>query len=557
MENKKILNSFLLITAVTLLSACSQFTTEDPDNPIVSESAEDVSDTETQAEPRTYMAINEDETFETINPTQFETLEELKVGSMIYEGLYRYDEEGQVQEGVIDGDFEQVNDNTIRVKIKSDANWSDGEPVKASDFILSWQSLVNPKNQNYYSDVLNNTVVNAKEISNGELDASELGVQALDDKTIEIKLVDSIGSFESLSTLFAFPALSPLPSHQLSLQEVADFGLKSVEAVTNGPYTIASWTTNWQTWTYSKNYEYWNESEYEPTQISVQVTTSNEEAQFLLENQYLDIANVKSNESLNQSLFLQFNNYRTGLETETPFADERVREAIVKSVNLEDIIESTSLDALSISDTIFPGVSSDTEGSIYDQETANSLIAEYLAENDLEAIELELLYTDSEINSLIATEIQNQVNENLDGVSLNTRELTTAQAKEAVSEQNYDFSLINRGSTETEDELVYINQFMSNNSANNTGFSNEDFDEVIEDISFAKASDQSVLEEAESILIQNYVVAPLYQTGEETLFGEAVQGVNGTRLSPFNDFSSIAFEPGEYTIPKKIEEVEE
>ena len=68
-----------------------------------------------------------------------------------------------------------------------DAKWSNGDAVTAADFVFGWQRAVDPANASEYSYMLSDIgqVVNAAEIIAGEKPVTDLGVTAVDDKTLE------------------------------------------------------------------------------------------------------------------------------------------------------------------------------------------------------------------------------------------------------------------------------------------------------------------------------------------------------------------------------------
>ena len=71
-----------------------------------------------------------------------------------------------------------------------DAKWSNGEAVTAADFVFGWQRAVDPATASEYSYMLSDIgqVVNAAEIIAGEKPVTDLGVTAVDDKTLEVQL---------------------------------------------------------------------------------------------------------------------------------------------------------------------------------------------------------------------------------------------------------------------------------------------------------------------------------------------------------------------------------
>jgi oligopeptide transport system substrate-binding protein len=114
--------------------------------------------------------------------------------------------------------------------------WSDGEPVTAQDFVLGAQRLQDPATAADYAYLMY-FVKNAEAINAGEItDFNELGVKALDDKTVEITL--------NAPTPFLLAALShytayPVPSHVV--ENVGDAWSQIDNLVANGPFVPVEW----------------------------------------------------------------------------------------------------------------------------------------------------------------------------------------------------------------------------------------------------------------------------------------------------------------------------
>ena len=95
---------------------------------------------------------------------------------------------------------------TYTFKIREDANWANGEPVTADDFVFGWQRAVNPKIASEYAYMLSDIgqVKNAAKIIAGELPVEELGAKALDAKTLQVQLEVPVSYFDSI---LYFPTL--------------------------------------------------------------------------------------------------------------------------------------------------------------------------------------------------------------------------------------------------------------------------------------------------------------------------------------------------------------
>ena len=119
--------------------------------------------------------------------------------------------------------------------LRDDIFWSDGEPVKAQDFVYSWQRLVDPATASDYGYFLDNIVLNAAAIQAGEKDKSELGVKAVDDKTFEVTLEAPCAYFLEMC---AFASLVPLRE---DVVEGNENWTAPENIVVNGPYKVVEW----------------------------------------------------------------------------------------------------------------------------------------------------------------------------------------------------------------------------------------------------------------------------------------------------------------------------
>jgi len=116
-----------------------------------------------------------------------------------------------------------------------DANWSDGVPVVAEDFVFALRRILDPATGSHYPALLE-FIANAKDVSEGRLSADALGVRALDDRTLAISLEHPV---PHLSEIAKHPAMLPLPRHQV--QRWGDAWATPEHYVSNGPYMLASW----------------------------------------------------------------------------------------------------------------------------------------------------------------------------------------------------------------------------------------------------------------------------------------------------------------------------
>jgi oligopeptide transport system substrate-binding protein len=114
--------------------------------------------------------------------------------------------------------------------------WSDGKPVVAQNFVDAFQRLFDPKTAAQYA-YLQYPIKNSSKIANGDItDFNELGVKAIDDKTLEIDLEAPTPYFiEALTHYTAFPIRKDV------IDEFGDQWTQPEHIVGNGPYKITEW----------------------------------------------------------------------------------------------------------------------------------------------------------------------------------------------------------------------------------------------------------------------------------------------------------------------------
>ena len=225
--------------------------------------------------------------------------------------------------------------------LRDDIFWSDGKPVTANDFVFSWRRLVNPDTAADYGYFLDNIVLNAAAIQAGEKKPEELGIEAVDEKTVKITLESPCAYFLSMC---AFPTLMPL---RQDVVEGNDKWTDPANIVVNGAYKVTEWVHD----SYirmEKNDKYydtakvgpdalvWHLSDSEPAILSSYQTG---------EYQFIDtipsdmIASLKDSGDLFVNPYV--GTYYLYLNC-SKITDWRVRAALVLSIDRENIVENVT-----------------------------------------------------------------------------------------------------------------------------------------------------------------------------------------------------------------------
>lgn len=167
----------------------------------------------------------------------------------LYEGLVSETPDGSIAPGVAE-DWSIDDSGTIyRFKLRPTARWSNGERVRASDFVKSWRRVVNPAQASPVADLLR-PIANAADIIGGRAQPELLGVTALQDDVLVVRLQHPAPFFPQVLTHSAtFPVF---PRSPVEATDVKNW-------VSNGPYVLSSWVPGSKL-SLSENSFYWNKS---------------------------------------------------------------------------------------------------------------------------------------------------------------------------------------------------------------------------------------------------------------------------------------------------------
>src|SRR5688572_2033169 len=126
---------------------------------------------------------------------------------------------------------------TYTFHLRDGIKWTDGEPVKASDFEYAFRRLFNPATAADYA-YLQYPIKGGSEIADGSMpvDSADFGVKSIDDKTLEITLEGPTPYF--LQALTHYTAY-PVPAHVIEAK--GDDWTNVENIVANGPYMITEW----------------------------------------------------------------------------------------------------------------------------------------------------------------------------------------------------------------------------------------------------------------------------------------------------------------------------
>ncbi|EPC7687260.1 MULTISPECIES: peptide ABC transporter substrate-binding protein [Providencia] len=174
-----------------------------------------------------------------LDPIKSVGLTEAQVMRDLFEGLVNQDSHGKPIPGVAQS-WSTTDNKTWMFKLRPDARWSNGDPVTADDFVYSWRRLVMPENTSPFAwfGALAG-INNAQQIIDGKLPADQLGVEAIDKRTLKITLDKPIPYFPSLTANFSL-----FPVHAKTIEKYGADWIKVGNLVGNGAFILSDRMVN-------------------------------------------------------------------------------------------------------------------------------------------------------------------------------------------------------------------------------------------------------------------------------------------------------------------------
>ena len=457
----------------------------------------------------------------------------------VFEGLYRVKNGTEVEFG--QAESVKVSDDglTYTFTLRDGLKWSDGSPVTAADFEYSYQRLADPKSGASVQSV--DVFKNAAAVRKGEKEVSELGVKALDDKTLEVTLEYPA---PYLPKLLSGSRYMPV-SKAVHSAKGDKYGTSADNVVTNGPFTIQDWNGTNLEWKLVKNDNYWDAANVYLKDVQVQVIKENSTGadlfdagqldyttltdQFVQEYTGADDFHTASKATIG---YLSFNTQREAT------ANADLRRAIAQAFDKQVYADSVIQDGSKVLNNQVPK-DFDVNEAGEDYQTAAGPMLEYnleAAQADWakakaalgkDTIELQLLTSDVGLSKRTAEFLQAQLEANLPGLKLTISSVPLKNRLEFQRQSDFDI-FYGTWAPDYQDALNFIEQYKTGGGINFAKYSNAEYDKLVEQARNEYAKDpakrRQALIQAETIGIkQDAVAAPIYQSATSYLLKARVK----------------------------------
>lgn len=497
-----------------------------------------------------------------MEPTGLNTLTstyaiEFSLFNHMYENLVTLDDDDNTVPGAAESWDYDEDTLTYTFHLRKDGVWTNGDPVTAKDFEFAWSQALNPDVASDYAYFLY-FIKNAEKYFNGEVAWDEVGVKVVDDYTLEVTMEQPT---PYALFLFSFGTLAPINQR---FYEAVGADLYSTEAqyfCTNGPFALTEWSHNDKI-VMQKNDAWHGAADVEVEEIDWKIITDANAALSSFLAGDLDMVGLGTGELIKQaeaagatiqsytdgtSFYIYFNN------NDQYLSNVNLRRALFNAIDEQKEIDTVwQNDNEPMTSFTAPGVSA-TDGTSFagkvgelyapsrDQEKAKEYLATALSELGCTVDELSAHLSidcgDSPTSIAEASFYQEQWRQVL-GIEVAVNSMITKQGSQNRKTGNYVMSITGWG-PDYNDPNTFLDLWVTDGGNNQTGFSNERYDELI-DLA-AKETDlekrESYFIECEQIIADQLPIGPAFWRAPSYACSDKIKG--GMHRSTFQDINAV------------------
>lgn len=461
-----------------------------------------------------------------------------------------------VYEAEVVDTWEVDDTNTVYTYHLKETTWADGTPVTAADFAYFLTSRLDPANGSSNAATLIDTYhfKNAEAFYNGECEVSEVGIQALDDLTLELTLEQPVADFDGTNI-----EVYPLNADFVAEQGEA-LGGTPENYMCSGPYLLKEWVYD-SYLTYEKNPNWIYADEQFPTDVvtmvqaidpntSVSMFESGEvDAILTVPDDYLDILS----ESTTYYPFaavraVQFNTYGQGDEAKAALlSNKNFRMALSYAIDREAVNFAVNPTDTGITRYLFAPMTGKTPESIFEEdypvetvpmngdvEKAKEYLQAALDELGYASVDelpaLSYLCFENEAYRLMAETLVDQWNQLL---GLTNITIDLKPIPDAIQQMmSYQYDMYYTSMSQAQTPAGFMNFWITGGAVNDVTssgmslFSNEEYDRLVSEASreFDREKRMGLYAQAEQILIDEAPLIMVNTSGMYTAVADYVEG---------------------------------
>ena len=471
------------------------------------------------------------------------------VAGQTFEGLYSIDKNDKVTLGVAKETPQKSNGGkTLTINLRKNAKWSNGDPVTAHDFVYAWRKVVDPKTASEFAYIMSD-IKNADLVNTGKKPLNSLGIKALNKYKLQIDLerpVPYINELLALSTFYPQDA-------KIAKKYGKKYGTNAERAVYNGPFKV----TNWQVEDkiqLVKNNQYWDKKSVKLDKVNYKVLKDQQAGASLYDTNSIDdtiitseqVDKYKGSQELNYRLTAATFYIKMNEKTVPEFKNKNLRLAIAQAINKKGYVKTVLNDG-SLASNNFTGIGTaktpdgkDFASTVESPLKYNPKVAKQNWEKAKKELgKKEFAFTmntqDTPAAKIAAEYIKSQVESNLPGVTLKIKQMPFKQKTTLELANNYE-ATYSGWSPDYPDPTAFLETMTKDNAQNNTDWDNKEYNRLLKESNSSLLREtekrNEALQRAESILLHDAPVAPVYQKGEAHLTNPQVKGLQYHKIGP-------------------------
>lgn len=478
---------------------------------------------------------------QSLDPHKIEGVPESNVSRDLLEGLVISDEQGHPIPGVAES-WDNKDGKVWTFHLRSNAKWSNGQPVTAQDFVYSWQRLADPKTASPYASYLQyGHLENIDDIIAGKKAPDTLGVKAIDDHTLQVTLSESVPYFYKL---LIHSSMSPV--NKAAVEKFGDAWTQPQNWVGNGAFKLQQHVVN-ERLVLVRNPQYWDNAHTTLDKvtflpISSEVTDVNryfsqDGSDMTYNNMPIELFQKLKRDNpkeLHIDPYLCTYYYEIN-DQKAPFTDPRVRTALKLGLD-RDIITNKVLAQGQIPAYSFTPPATDgmqltkPEWITWSQEKRNAEAKKLLAEAGYTAdkpLTFSLLYNTSDLHKKLAIAASSIWKKNI-GVNV---KLTNEEWKTYLDTRHQGNFDVARAAwcADYNEPTSFLNILQSNSSNNTSHYKSADYDKAL--AAAAGAADEkaraALYDKAEQVLDKDSGIVPVFYYVNARLVKPYVGGYTG------------------------------
>ncbi len=464
------------------------------------------------------------------------------------DGLMQMDASGAAVNALAES-YDLSDDGTQYTFHLKDAKWSNGDAVTAADFVYGWQRAVDPANASEYSYMLSDIgqVKNAAEIIGGEKTPADLGVTAVDEKTLQVTLNVPVSYFLSL---MYFPTYYPM--NQKFFESCGDtYGTTPDTVLSNGAFVLDTYEPAATAFHLTKNADYYDASRVQLGALNYQVIKDSQQALMSYQAGDLDITLLNGEQVDQVADDPEFKSVGAGylwyvspnIKTVPELANQNLRMALTMALDRDSICTDVLKDGSKPTCTAVPmDFAAGPDGSdfsadqkkfadvcVYDAAKATEYFDKAKSELGKDSFAFDMVVDADDAPQKVAQVIKEQWETALPGLTLNLVVEPKKQRVQDLQDGNFQIGLTRWG-PDYADPMTYLSMWVTDNSNNYGMWSDADYDSIIAecttgDLCTDATGRWSALYDAEKIVMDQAVIFPLYTQCNAQMVSSAVTGI--------------------------------